>query len=128
MKKLSILSILLIALYIISRIYIWRSGPVSFTEIIFSYMPYAHLWASGQRPYLDQWYEYPPATIPLFYIPHVIDRGTLKYPAIHLDYLQSYRGILLLVDIGVFVMIWKVLRKQKAKVSIFAGGLVYYIL
>jgi len=90
-------------------------------------MPYAHLWASGQRPYLDQWYEYPPATIPLFYIPHIIDRGTLNYPAIHLDYLQSYRGLLLLVDIALFTLIWKTLRKQKVKNAVFYGALLYYI-
>lgn len=119
-------SILILILFIISRAYIWINRPLDFTEIIYSYMPYAHLWASGTRPYLDQWYEYPPLTIPLFYIPNLIDTYSLSSPA-HINYLDAYRGMLLFIDIGIFSVLWYTLKKRKTKEPIHLIGLVYYI-
>jgi hypothetical protein len=117
----------LITLFILTRCYIWVYKPTEFTEIIYSYMPYAHLWASGVIPYRQQWFEYPPATIPLFYVPHMIDMRT-RFTPFHANYSQAYRGELLLVDIAVFVIIWKVLRKQKVKSPVFTTALLYYII
>jgi hypothetical protein len=125
--KIKLPSVFLIFLFVVTRLFIWVYRPVEFTEIIYSYMPYAHRWAAGEVPYLQMWYEYPPATIPLFYLPHLIDMGSIGMP-IHLNYLQAYRGMLLLIDIGLFVLIWKTLRKYKAAESVFAGGLIYYAL
>lgn len=125
-QQLNITSAIII-LFILTRVIIWIYNPVEFTEIIYSYMPYAHLWASGDQPYLDQWYEYPPATIPLFYLPHVIDMSTHDTP-FHLNYANAYRGTLLLVDIGIFIMIWKTLKKTTKHRAVFVGALIYYIL
>jgi hypothetical protein len=126
MKKISYLSLALISLYLISRLYVWVFKPTSFSEIIYSYMPYAHLWASGVKPYREQWFEYPPATIPLFYIPHLVDMSTHPTP-FHLNYSDSYRGILLIVDLALFTLIWKVLRKQKVPQMQFVLAILYYI-
>jgi hypothetical protein len=114
-------------LFVLTRVYIWVAKPVGFTQITDVYMPYAHLWASGMKPYLEQWYEYPPATIPLFYLPHLVDMTTLKQP-LHLDYGIAYRGILLLIDMGLFALIILSLKKFKVKPSVFAGALIYYCL
>lgn len=117
----------ILILFILSRIVIWIWKPVEFTEIIYSYMPYAHRWASGDQPYLDQWFEYPPATIPLFYLPHIIDVKTYGTP-LHLNYGHAYRGLLLLTDIAIFIVLWKVLKKTVENHSVIAGALIYYIL
>jgi len=100
---------------------------MAFSEIFYSYMPYSHLWASGTLPYLDQWYEYPPATIPLFYLPHLIDMGT-RFKFIHLNYLEAYRGGLLIWDIGLFSLIWLTLKKVSTPQKILQISLLFYIL
>lgn len=127
MKRSRLIPLCILLFYIFSRIYIWVERPQAFSEIIYSYMPYAHLWASGTKPYLEQWYEYPPATIPVFYIPHMIDMAT-RFKVIHLNYLDAYRGELLLWDIGLFTLVWLSLRKLKVRTSMVWIALLYYII
>ncbi len=127
MKRNQALPILLIVFFILSRLYIWFARPMAFTEIIYSYMPYANLWASGTKPYLQQWYEYPPATIPLFYIPHVIDMAT-RFKLVHLNYLDAYRSQLLLWDTGLFFLLWLTLKKIAKSQKMHWIALLYYIL
>ncbi len=127
MKKRLWIPLLVWSVFLVTRGIIWIYRPVQFTEIIYSYMPYAHLWAGGTKPYLQQWYEYPPATIPLFYLPHVIDMGT-NHHWYHVDYLVSYRGMLLLVDIFLFWLMTKVLQKSKSSSTMYVMSLAYYAL
>lgn len=117
----------LLVLFFATRFLIWYAQPTDFTEIIYSYMPYAHLWASGVTPYRQQWYEYPPLTIPLFYAPHFIDRETHDHWW-HLNYSQVYRLIVLSVDCGLFWVIWKTLERWRVKPAIFTTAVVYYCL
>lgn len=125
--KFSLTAKLIIALFIITRLFIWVYRPIEFTEIIYSYMPYAHLWAEGTRPYLEQWYEYPPLTIPLFYLPHLIDYVTLN-SFLHFSYLQAYRGEILVIDVALFILVWQALIKLKTKSAIKWLALSYYCL
>lgn len=117
----------LLTLFFITRFYIWIFNPKDFSEIIYSYMPFAHLWASGVKPYLEQWYEYPPATIPLFYLPHLIDMASL-HQWWHLSYQNAYRFMMLLIDSSLFAIIWATLNKQKAKFKAKRNALLFYIL
>lgn len=114
-------------LFVVTRIFVWIFRPLDFTEIIYSYMPYAHLWASGVKPYLEQWYEYPPVTIPLFYLPHLIDSFTHS-TFLHLNYLQAYRAILLVIDGLLFGLVWRSLVRFKVKAGIRWVALIYYCL
>jgi len=118
---------LTIFFYSLTRFLIWQLRPKGFSEIIYSYMPFAHLWASGVKPYLQQWYEYPPATIPLFYLPHLIDMATLHH-WLHFDYMTSYRLILLGFDILTFSLVWKTHNKQKTQPLVKWLSLTYYCL
>ncbi|PIY80092.1 MAG: hypothetical protein COY80_04680 [Candidatus Pacebacteria bacterium CG_4_10_14_0_8_um_filter_42_14] len=127
LNKRKILIFLLILLFALSRLITWYFGPVFFTEIIYSYMPYAHLWASGVKPYLEQWYEYPPATIPLFYLPHMIDMATLE-TWWHLNYAIAYRLQMLIIDTSLFALIMTVLIKRKLNNMLLVTPLIYYIL
>lgn len=123
--RLNKLTFILLFVYLTTRLFIWVFRPMEFTEIIYSYMPYAHLWDSGEVPYLEQWYEYPPATIPLFYLPHLIDKYS-QNSLIAINYLQAYRGLLFLIDIGLFSIIWKVLRKYQVRPTAFTFSVLYY--
>lgn len=127
MKKQKVMIVLLVLFFALSRLITWYFGPVYFTEIIYSYMPFAHLWASGVTPYLEQWYEYPPATIPLFYIPHIIDTAT-HGTILHLNYEVAYRLQMLTIDCSLFALIMFVLIKRRVNGALFATPLVYYIL
>lgn len=127
LKKTWVIDLLLVFLFGLTRYLIWIYRPAEFTEIIYSYMPYAHLWASGTIPYLTQWYEYPPATIPLFYLPHLIDMKTLAYEW-HIHYLTAYRAIMLLIDAGIFGLIYAFLKKFKVGKGIFVSALMFYSL
>lgn len=127
MKRTWLFVSIILVLFFLSRLYIWTNRPLAFSEIIYSYMPYAHLWASGTKPYLQQWYEYPPATIPLFYIPHVVDMST-RFTQFHLNYLESYRLELLLIDVSIFgILLAALFKLQKKKVFIFVAAC-YYML
>jgi hypothetical protein len=121
------ISLAIVVLFALTRAYIWLNPPPEFTEIIYSYMPYAHLWASGVKPYLEQWYEYPPLTIPLFYLPHIIDRethGTL----LHINYLYAYRLLLFLVDTALFAVVWRSLVRFKVAPRLRWTALIYFCL
>ncbi len=109
------------ALFILSRLIIWKFPP-HFTDVVYSYYDYARLWSEGYTPYLKHLFEYPPANIIIFYLPRLVDQTRL------LNYLETYRIIVSLVDILIFVIAIKTLKKLKVKPVIFYIALIYYIL
>ena len=52
---------------------------------------------------------------------------TLGWPW-HLDYAQSYRGLMLLIDIGLFALVWRTLTVWRVKLPVMVGALLYYSL
>lgn len=108
-------------LFFISRFYIWKFPP-NFTDVFYSYYDYARLWSEGYIPYLKHLFEYPPANIPLFYLPWLINRTKL------ITYLTFYRFIIFLADSFIFFLIIKTLKKLKVKKIGFYIAVIYYIL
>lgn len=122
-----LLTLFVWVIFLVTRLLIWTNPPQEFSQIIYVYMPYAHLWASGELPYLNQWYEYPPLTIPFFYLPHLIDMSTINH-WYHLNYSDAYKVVLTLTDSAIFVMIWTALKKFKASHAGIVVSLIYYSL
>lgn len=114
--------IILGLLFFLSRLLIWLFPP-EFTDVMYSYYHYARIWSEGYTPYLKHLFEYPPANILLFYIPRIIDRATII-----IDYPTAYRFIVFLVDLLIFILAIKTLRKLKLKRGAIFISLTYYIL
>lgn len=108
-------------LFLASRLLIWLFPP-AFSDVMYSYYHYARIWSEGYPPYLIHLFEYPPATIPLFYLPWLIDKFT------PLDYHNAYRFLILLTDFFIFSLLIKVLKSLKFKKILFIAALSYYLL
>lgn len=108
-------------LFFTSRLFIWQFPP-DFTDVMYSYYHYARIWSEGYTPYLKHLFEYPPANIILFYVPRIIDQASV------IDYPTIYRFIIFLVDLMIFYLAIKTLKKLKLKKNIIYPALIYYLL
>lgn len=113
--------LILISIFVITRLYIWKFPPL-FSDVMYAYADYARLWHEGYTPYLKHLFEYPPANIILFYLPKLLDLNNI------LDYRTSYRLILFIVDLLIFVLAIIALNKLKLKNSVKFIALLYYLL
>lgn len=122
MKKINIIiSILLFGFFLATRWQILRLVP-SFSVAANYYMPYAHAWAAGFLPYLKQPYEYGPYTIPLFYLPLILEK------IINRPYYAIYKFILMIFDAGLLIGIYWWLVKQKRNIVGITIPLLFFIL
>ena len=112
--------IILAISFLLTRLILWKFPP-NFSDVVYAYYDYARLWSEGYIPYLKHLFEYPPANIPLFYIPWIINRAGI------IDYRTFYRLIVVLIDLLVFILIIKTLKKLKVKKAIFNISVFYYI-
>ncbi|KKU82946.1 MAG: hypothetical protein UY10_C0019G0006 [Microgenomates group bacterium GW2011_GWA2_47_8] len=111
MKKLPLLCV--IALFVISRVYVFLNPPPYYSDVTADYERYANIWRYGLTPYLEHLYEYPPASIPLLSLPLSLDQaGFGKYYA-------NYRLQILLIDSVFFIVLLRYLSKQKTKYAVF---------
>ncbi len=113
--------LLLITIFIVTRLWIWNNPPL-FSDVMYAYADYARLWHEGYTPYLKHLFEYPPANIFLFGLPKLLDLNNI------LDYRTSYRLILFIVDVLIFILAILVLKKLKLRNSIKFTALLYYLL
>lgn len=94
----------LLALFLLSRWYILHNPPPLYSDVSHDYERYANMWQYGLPPYLKHYYEYPPATIPLLWLPLKADlAGVGKY------YL-NYRVGIFLFDLLFFLVVYRVVR------------------
>src|SRR3989304_6974597 len=87
------LIILAIFTFFISRIYILLNPPPNYSDVFHDYRRYAEMWSSGLTPYLVHLYEYPPITIPVLYLPEVLNKLNIGH------YYQNYRLQIFIFDL-----------------------------
>jgi len=103
---------IVVLLFIISRLY-FLTHPAfiegvphrAFSDVKHYYERYANMWYYGLTPYLEHYYEYPPATIPLLLMPLVFDQWGIG------KYYFNYRVQTFFIDILLFLVILKVIEK-----------------
>src|SRR3989338_4832933 len=103
------LIILAIIGFFISRIYILLNPPPNYSDVFHDYRRYAEMWASGIVPYFQHLYEYPPATLPVLYLPEVLNRLNIGH------YYQNYRLQIFLFDLVISVFVTGAILKLKTK-------------
>ena len=103
------LIILAIIGFFISRIYILLNPPPNYSDVFHDYRRYAEMWASGIVPYFEHLYEYPPATLPVLYLPEVLNRLNIGH------YYQNYRLQIFLFDLVISVFVTGAILKLKTK-------------
>ncbi|NMC36436.1 hypothetical protein GYA49_05330 [Candidatus Beckwithbacteria bacterium] len=119
-KKLSKATILTI-LFLLSRIIILLFPPAHYSDVTHDYERYANMWWYGMPPYLEHYFEYPPATIPFLIFPLLLDQlGVGKY------YL-NYRLGIFAFDCLLFVFIVKAFKKLKLSEFSQRISLLFYI-
>jgi hypothetical protein len=121
LSKLNLTFLGFLAVFIASRILVLLNRP-EFSVVSHYYEPYTHMWGSGIFPYLKQIYEYGPHTIPLFYIPFMIQQR------LGWSYYYLYKSILLIFDALIFIILMIALSQRKNGRKKMIASLVFYIL
>jgi hypothetical protein len=86
-------------LFVLSRIVILAFPPFEYSDVTFYYERYANAWEYGLPPYTHYLFEYPPAAVPILWIPLKLD----------------------LMGIGQYYINYRVLTFFFADLSLFAG-------
>jgi len=108
-------------LFLLSRFYILSFPPVNYSDVFHDYRRYANMWQSGLTPYLKHFYEYPPLSLPLLYLPLLVDNLHLGH------YYQNYRFQIFLLDCLFFVFIFKAVKKLKVPLKQKILSLTFYL-
>ncbi|MFH2062169.1 MAG: hypothetical protein ABIJ43_04220, partial [Candidatus Beckwithbacteria bacterium] len=107
MKKHNLRLFIILSFFFISRFYIFQNPPPFYSDVNHDYRRYAVMWTEGYTPYLKHFYEYPPTTIPLIYIPQMLQISGIG------DFYQNFRILTFGLDFLVFLMIIKAIKYLK---------------
>ena len=88
-----------------SRAFVLNFPPLHYSDVSHDYERYANMWHYGYPPYFKHFYEYPPATIPLLWVPLMIDQMGVG------TYYLNYRVEIFLLDILLFLLIFKLVAR-----------------
>lgn len=91
--------------FFLSRVYVLLNPPASYSDVFHDYRRYGEMWASGLTPYLKHLYEYPPATLPLLYLPEVLNRANIGH------YYENYRLQIFLLDVVISYFVFRQILK-----------------
>jgi len=122
-----------LALFFLSRWYVLSNPPfyyavandptsgVGYSDVKHDSERYANMWHYGLTPYLEHLYEYPPAAIPIVYLPLLIDLAGFGH------YYINYRVGIFLLETIVFIAIYKAIEKYKVADKNKTISLLFYI-
>lgn len=116
MKKKVFLTILLV-LFFVSRFYVLSNPPYKgcdpndpkkcwgYSDVKHDYERYVNMWRYGTGPYFKHLFEYPPAAIPIMYLPLEVDQSGLGY------YYLNYRVQIMIFETVLFVLMLMVVAR-----------------
>jgi hypothetical protein len=107
--------------FIISRVYILLNPPPFYSDVSHDYARYAKIWFGGLTPYLKHFYEYPPFTLPLLYIPLLIEKLGLGF------YYLNFRLMTFFLEIFIFFNFYKIITQLKIANLSKVISLVFYL-
>lgn len=113
--------------FCLSRIVVLTHPPYTqegggYSDVKQDYERYANMWRYGLTPYYEHLYEYPPATIPLVYLPLEIDQLGVGF------YYLNYRVEIFLFELVLFLAIAYTLLFTCSQFKLSWLGLSFYIL
>jgi len=114
--------LLALAGFLASRAFILNFPPLDYSDVSHDYERYANMWHYGYPPYFKHFYEYPPATIPLLWVPLIVDQMGIG------TYYPNYRIEIFLLDILLFLLIYKLVAKAFTKTSLKIIALSFYFI
>src|SRR3989344_4260816 len=106
--------------FFLTRIYILFNPPANYSDVFHDYRRYASMWASGITPYFEHLYEYPPATLPLLYVPEMLNRANIGH------YYENYRLQIFLLDILISYFIFRQIIGLITRPAVKIFALVFY--
>ncbi len=98
--------LLVIAIFLLSRAFIYAHPPKNYSDVKADYERYANMWRYGLTPYRKHLYEYPPATIPLLSWPLDLDQSGVG------KYYQNFRTEILIIDVTFFAFLLATMKKK----------------
>jgi len=106
--------------FFLTRIFILANPPQNYSDVFHDYRRYASMWASGITPYFEHLYEYPPATLPLLYVPEMLNRANIGH------YYENYRLQIFLLDILISYFIFRQIIGLTTEPAVKIFALVFY--
>lgn len=98
--------VVLLGLFFLSRWFILQNPPPHYSDVSHDYERYANMWQYGLPPYLKHFYEYPPATVPLLWLPLKADLAGIG------KYYSNYRVGIFFLDLLFFFLVYRVVRSS----------------
>ncbi|HEX7017954.1 MAG TPA: hypothetical protein VF209_03550 [Patescibacteria group bacterium] len=111
----------IVGLFLLTRLFIVFFPTTEYSDVTHYYERYANFWRYGMEPYFEHLYEYPPASVPVLYLPLELDqRGWGKY------YL-NYRVETFLIESLLFVAMFFTVKKFWPRQEVKRKSLLVYI-
>ncbi|MFH2061504.1 MAG: hypothetical protein ABIJ43_00805 [Candidatus Beckwithbacteria bacterium] len=107
--------------FIITRVYILLNPPLYYSDVSHDYIRYANMWYQGLTPYLKHFYEYPPFTLPLLYLPLLIEKAGIGF------YYLNFRLMTFFLEVIIFFSFFKIINQFKISKIKKVISLVFYL-